>query len=110
MAAKNGVYVIGCKLPNGVTIRGAGKQFRLNGTRASSIIGGFGITNDVPAEVWDDFAKVHAQSNMIKNSVVFAVGDQASAKSAAAEHDKVKTGLERLSSKDTKTKADQDAD
>lgn len=106
MAAKNNSYVIGCKLPNGLVIRGAGKQVRLNGTRSQVIIGGFGITRDVPADVWEDFEKVHAQSNVIKNGVVFAVADDASAKSASEERSKVKTGFERLSEKDTKTKAD----
>lgn len=108
MAAKNGTYVIGCKLPNGLIIRGAGKQFRLNGSRSSLIVGGFGLTEDVPAEIWDEFEKVNKQGNIIKNGVVFAVGDKESAKSAATERKAVKTGLEQLDPKKTDTKPDEE--
>ncbi|RTY28697.1 hypothetical protein [Morganella morganii] len=108
MAAKNGRYVVGCKLPNGLIIRGAGKQLKLQGANSSQIIGGYGTTEDVPVDIWDDFAKNFADSAMIRNGVVFAVGDMKSVKDVATERENVKTGLEQKSEKDTVTKADKE--
>lgn len=96
MASKNGTYVVGCKIPTGLVIRGAGKQWRIKGARESSIIGGFGLTEGVPAEVWEDFARHHKDSKAIRNGAIFAVGDMQSARDAAKDHEKQKTGMERL--------------
>lgn len=108
MTAKNGTYVIGCKLPNGLVIRGAGKQVRLKGANSSLIFGGYGTTEDVPAEVWEDYAKIHKDSNVIKNGTVFAVGDLKSARDAALERSDVKTGLEGLDPNKQSTKEDKE--
>lgn len=106
--AKNDTYVIGCKLPSGLVIRGAGKQFKLNGSNSSMLINGYGTTEGVPADIWDEFAKDHATSKVIRNGIVFAVGDLASARDAAAERSKVKTGLEQLDPSKMKTKKDEE--
>ncbi|MEY0024334.1 hypothetical protein AB7W40_10010 [Providencia rettgeri] len=106
MATKNNSYVIGCKLPNGLVINGAGKRIKLNGSHSSMIIGGYGTTENVQADIWDDFVKKFADSAMLKNGIVFAVGDMKSAKDAANERKKVKTGLEQLTDKQTVTKKD----
>lgn len=106
MAAKKDSYVVGCKLPSGLIIRGSGKQHLLNGSRSSVIIGGYGTTENVPADIWDDFAKDFADSALIRNGVVFAVGDMASVKDAANERSTVKTGIEQLTDKQTETKKD----
>lgn len=108
MAAKKSTYVIGCKLPSGVVIRGADKQIKLNGSASSQIIGGFGITEDVPAEVWDEYAKAHARSPAILNGLLFAVGDKKSAEDAAKERQNVKTGLEQIKPEDAGVKEDKE--
>ena len=94
MAAKNNTYVIGCKLPTGLVIRGAGKEFKLNGSNQQVIINGFGITRDVPADIWNEFSRHHADSKLIRNGIVFAVSDEKSATDASKDNEKVKTGLE----------------
>ena len=81
MAGKT--VVIGCKIPNGIVLRGAGKQFLINGSNKSSVIGGYGITEDVPADIWEDYAKAHAKSPAIVNELVFAQKDTKSARDAA---------------------------
>lgn len=108
MPAKNDTYVIGCKLPNGLVIRGAGKQFRLLGANTSQLVNGYGLTENVPADIWDEFARIHAKSNVIKNGTVFAVGDLNSARDAAKEREKVETGLEQKDPKKQTTKPDEE--
>ena len=103
---KGSTCVVGCKLPAGLVIRGAGKQWRVKGCNDSMIIGGFGLTYDVPSEIWNDFAKNHAKSKMIRNGVVFAVNDGRSANSAAKEREKQRTGMERLDPNKQNTKPD----
>lgn len=118
MAAKNGKYVIACKLPNGMVIRGAGKEFKLNGTNSSEIIDprtgnkanlvhGYGITEDVPAEIWDEFLKTHGKTPAVVNGIVFAQGDNASVRDQAKDAEKKETGLERLDPKKQATKPDE---
>lgn len=102
MAGKKNTVVIGCKLPAGLVIRGADKQFIINGSNSSVIIGGFGITEDVPSEIWDDYAKAHAKSKLIQNGLIFAVNDKDSAKDAANERSKQKTGFEQASDAEVK--------
>ena len=108
MAAKNGTYVIGCNLPHGLQIKGAGKTVKLKGKNTAMIdtIHGFGITDDVPVEVWDEFARKHAQANYIKNGNIWVVSDRNSARDAAEEHKDQKTGLEQKDPKKMETKPD----
>lgn len=102
--------VIGCKIPNGITIRGAGKQFTLNGANQSNVIGGYGITEDVPAEVWEDYAKAHAKSPAIVNELIFAQKDTRSARDAAKERKDQKTGLEKIKAEDAGVKEDKETE
>lgn len=106
MAAKNNTYVIGCKLPNGLKIRGAGKEFTLRGANSSEIINGFGITEDVPADIWEDYEKAHAKSPALVNGLVFATGDRKSAVDASKELESQKTGLEQANPADAGVKED----
>ena len=100
--------VIGCKIPNGVKIRGAGKEFTLNGANQSNVIGGYGITEDVPAEVWEDYAKAHAKSPAIVNELIFAQKDTRSAHDAAKERSGQKTGFEKIKAEDAGVKEDKE--
>lgn len=117
MAVKSDKYVIGCKLPNGMVIRGAGKEFKLNGANSSliedprtgqkaSLLHGFGVTEDVPADIWDEFLKTHGKTPAVVNGLVFAQNDMASVKSAAKEREKQKTGLEQADPKKSQTQPD----
>ena len=102
--------VIGCKIPNGVKIRGAGKEFTLNGSNTSNVIGGYGITENVPADVWEDYAKAHAKSPAIVNELIFAQKDTRSARDAANERKGQKTGLEQIKAEDAGVKEDKEAE
>lgn len=109
MAAKNGVYVIGCKLPSGFTITHIdGTKHHLNGAKTSRIYGGYGVTENVPAAVWDAYSKTHEQANIIKNGTLFSVGDVKSASDAAKERENIKTGFEQLDPSKLSTKPDKE--
>ena len=105
---KASTYIIGCKLPSGLVISHDGKRMKLAGTNDSLLINGFGITRDVPAELWKGFAKTFADQPLIRNGVVFAVTDESSAKDAAQERKDQKTGMEQLDPKKQTTKPDKE--
>ena len=100
--------VIGCKIPNGVKIRGAGKEFTLRGANQANVIGGYGITEDVPVEIWEDYAKAHAKSPAIVNELIFAQKDARSARDAANERKAQKTGFEKIKAEDAGVKEDKE--
>lgn len=106
--AKTSTYIIGCKLPAGLVISHEGQRVKLAGTNDSLLINGFGITRDVPADLWEGFAKTFAEQPMIRNGVVFAVTDEASAKDASQERSGQKTGMEQLDPKKQTTKPDKE--
>lgn len=106
--AKSSTYVIGCKLPNGLSFNHEGKKITLAGANASALINGFGITRDVPADAWESFEKIHKESKFIRNGIVFAVTDEKSAADASLERSKQKTGLEQASQKSAGVEPDKE--
>lgn len=106
--AKSSTYIIGCKLPAGLVISHEGQKVKLAGTNDSLLINGFGITRDVPAELWEGFAKTFADQPLLRNGVVFAVADEESAKDASQERKDQKTGMEQLDPKKQQTKPDKE--
>ena len=111
MSSKNGYYSVGCRLPHGLVIQGAGKKVRLNGKNSARIDhpAAYGLTEQVPADVWEDYVKVYAQSNVLKNGMVFAASDKRGVEDAAKEVEKEKTGLEQVDPTATSTKPDSEA-
>jgi len=106
--AKTSTYIIGCKLPAGLVIRHEGQKMKLAGTNDSLLINGFGITREVPADLWDGFAKTFADQPLLRNGIVFAVTDEKSASDASKERAEQKTGMEQLDPKKQQTKPDKE--
>lgn len=106
--AKASTYIIGCKLPSGLMISHEGQKVKLAGTNDSMLINGFGITREVPADLWEGFAKTFAEQPLIRNGIVFAVTDENSAKDASQERAEQKTGMEQLDPKKQQTKPDKE--
>lgn len=106
--AKASTYIIGCKLPAGLVISHEGQKFKLTGANDSMLINGFGITRDVPADLWEGFAKTFAEQPLLRNGIVFAVADEASAKDASQEREGQKTGMEQLDPQKQKTTPDKE--
>ncbi len=125
VAVDNGTVTVACKLPNGLvlrtfdmitkwddggkknyeearqrpetfTIAGAGNPIkpRKDGVQ---IVGGYAITHNVPAAIWNEWAKDNKESDFIKNRLVFAMANPRAAEDKAKNNAKMaRTGLEPL--------------
>lgn len=90
---------VGCKLPNGLhcDIKQAGQpveRFTLAGTNGSRVIGGFGITRDVPRKSWERWLALNEGLDFVKNGFVFAMGQAESVESKAKELASMRNGME----------------
>lgn len=88
--------VIGCKLPNGFFMQVGDAIHAINGFNASNVIGGHGITEDVPADLWAAWLAENKDRDLVKNGFVFAHGDEKDTKAEAKEKAKTKSKTEPL--------------
>lgn len=93
---------VGCKLPNGLLCE-LGKVgdndytvVRLKGSNDALVVGGFGITENVSESFWTAWVKKHRAMAFIRNQLVFAMPDAASARDHAQDHASKKSGFEAL--------------
>lgn len=107
-AGKPDSYVIGCKLPCGLKIGQGSGAVTLKGANDSMLINGFGITKDVPADVWEEFEKNHKSSPLFLNGIIFAVTDMKSVEDASLERTRQKTGFEQVSAKEAGVEDDKE--
>lgn len=88
---------IGCKLPNGIIMQVGKARVRINGWNNNIIKGGsHGITENVPADLWEAWSKEHADSNLVKRGFIFAANTTAKATARAAEQSDNESGQEQL--------------
>lgn len=88
---------IGCKLPNGIIMQVGEKSVVINGWNKSAIIGAtHGITEGVPAELWEAWKKVFADSRLVKDEIVFAAANTARATAKAKDEKDKKSGHEQM--------------
>jgi hypothetical protein len=108
--AKSGkICTVGCKLPNGFTMElglfgtEEYKSFKLHGINSAKIIGGYGITENVPEEFFDRWLEKMKDFKMIRRGLIFKQAgklDEASVVALGREMAKEKTGLEPKDRKD----------
>jgi hypothetical protein len=92
---------IGCKLPHGLildlTIPGqTPRRVRIRGRNAARVIGGYGMTPGVPKAFWEEWRKKNAALAFVKNDLIFAEADRASAVDHAKDNERLTTGLEAI--------------
>lgn len=89
---------IGCKLPNGIIMEVEGsKPVRINGWNNNIIQGAeHGLTENVPAELWEAWKKVHAESRLVKGGFIFANSKAEGTKDRARGQKDNKSGHEQL--------------
>ncbi len=92
---------VGCKLPNGLfldlkTKSGDEQRVVLKGANDSRIVGGYGLTEGVPAEFITEWLKRNARHPAVVNKHIFLHDQTESAVSIAKENREVKTGLEAI--------------
>lgn len=90
-----------CKLPNGLVLE-VGRTgddnhtvVRLNGSNASRVIGGFGMTQ-VSKNVWEEWLAKHKRLDFVKKGLVFVHGTIVSAEAEATERAGLKNGFEAV--------------
>jgi len=93
--------VIGCKLPNGIIME-MGKlgdeghvAVRINGSNAALVIGGYGMTT-VSKELWDKWYAKNKRLEFVRKGLIFAHGDEASARDHAQDNAGHKSGFEAV--------------
>ena len=89
---------VACKLPNGISITHADQTMTLVGASDSSAVAGFGLTRDVDADWFKDWASKHKDFPPLKTGAIFISDDNKAADEAAERADDadVQTGLEPL--------------
>lgn len=85
---------VGCKLPAGLIVTHAKKTVFLRGSNSSNVIGGFGLTEGVDSDWYNDWTATHSDFAPLKRGMIFANGSTASAKSQAAERETERNGFE----------------
>ena len=92
--------VIGCKLPNGIlmsaVVNGKTMEQRINGWNQSQIIGGHGITHEVPEALWNAWLAKFKNTKLVKGGYIFAHKQEKSVKAEAKEKEKNKSKLEQM--------------
>lgn len=88
---------VGCKLPHGLILdlKVGGELVRhtLKGANAARIIGGYGITENIPADFMEQWLKKNAKHPAVANGSIFLHNDTKSAESIARERREIDTGL-----------------
>jgi hypothetical protein len=83
---------VACKVPNGMLISGAGRQVTLLGPNKVQVqdrAGGYAITEGVDGELWAAWLKANADSDAVRNNIVFAEEDLNVLKGRAWSRNKV---------------------
>ena len=101
MSKDNGFVTVGCKLPNGLHLdlkdkSGDAVRVTLNGSNASRIFGGYGLTENVSAEFMTRWLGKNAKHPAVINKQIFVHDDAASAIVIAKEHRELETGLDPI--------------
>lgn len=96
------VVTVGCKLPHGLVAQLGDVSVTFNGLNSSNIIGGHGITEDVPAEFWAEWSKRNSGLAYMQKGLIFADAKPENTKAKAKERQNVKTGLEQIDPTATK--------
>lgn len=94
-----GKVVIGCKLPNGLTlVHPTHKHVRvaLAGLNSARIIGATHVTTEVDQEFWDDFKAAHKDYAPLKSGSIFEARNETEAQAKGKELKKQKTGFEQV--------------
>lgn len=98
-STSNAKVVIGCKLPHGLIIHVGDARHTLIGANTSDLINGFGITRDVPKDLWDEWLRLHPKYEPIKQGLIFVIAkgnEEKEVFAATADRKSAPTGLEPI--------------
>ena len=91
--------VVGCKIPNGirlsenVTVRGSARD-PAEEFDPKNYPGGYRLTPNVPAEVWEDWYNRNQDSTLVENNLIFAEPTEDAARARGQRQRRARSGLE----------------
>ena len=92
---------VACKLPHGIHMDLHFKdrpreRVTLKGNNSSRVIGGYGITENVPKEHFEQWMKMNRSHPAVTGGLIFSHGQTASAEAKAREQAEFRHGMERI--------------
>lgn len=84
--------------PQEVVLKGFSRPI---GAMDTPIVAGYALTHNVDAEFWNEWLKQNAESDLVKNSIVFASEKPEIVERKAKEHKSTLSGLEPLNTETT---------
>ena len=94
------LVTVGCKLPHGVkmdlVVGGIKKRVFIKGNNSSSVAGGFGLTDNVDKEFFDQWMKENAVLEFVQKGLIWAYKSNEGARKRALEEAEKRHGLEPL--------------
>ncbi len=92
--------VVSCKVPNGLFLDVVNKSIQqrvaVRGSNHADAVGGFGITENVDADHWEQWLAENKQTDVVKNGFIFASGKVNSARDEATDKAELTNDLEPL--------------
>lgn len=94
--SKNTV-TIGLKYSSGIVMEAQGHEpMHINGFNSAVIIGGHGLTYNVPKDLWEAWRAQFAKHPLVTNGLIFAHEEEKSVKAEAEEKKATKSKTEKL--------------
>lgn len=94
---------VACKIPAGLHLEMPDRsdarkkvRFTIKGSSGSRVIGGYGLTENVPADFFAEWMKSHADQPYVKKGMIFAQERLNMVEGQAREQAAIKSGFERL--------------
>lgn len=101
--ASSATVTVGCKLPHGFhldlheVVNGQPEvkaRYTVEGANASQIIGGHGITPNVPEDFWNEWLAKNKNTPMVRNGLIFANTKASEVVARAQGQEDLATGFE----------------
>lgn len=92
---------VACKLPHGLwmEVNEPGQpsvKMLARGVNSSDIIGGYGLTDNIPRDFWEAWYENHKALQFVQKNLIWAIKDRQSAQSKAKELAELRHGMEPL--------------
>ncbi len=82
--------------PGMFTIKGTGNPKKVGREHQAQIVGGYAITQNVPANLWKAWLEDNKDSDLVKNQLIFAFEKLIDVEAKARDNAKSRSGLEPL--------------
>lgn len=85
-----------CKKPHAVEIQVGNRKVTLNGYNSSAVAHGYGITENVPKDLWEAWVTENKGHKLYTSGCIAAQENTRNAKAQAKDTAELKTGTERI--------------